>query len=189
MSLKEVIYLKKIITSDEHRAWVAFHQTYELITRCEENVINRVSGTTPQQHLALWLMEYMKEISDDPIIISDLASNMYRSVPSVSAIIDRMEKVNLVKKVRDVPDRRAIRVKITPKGKETFVSSIVPSMELIKRFLSILSEEEIETLLNVMGKLKNKALQELGLSRLKIDPEINYPQEIAKLLIEEKIKK
>jgi DNA-binding MarR family transcriptional regulator len=174
------------ITPEEHRLWVIFHQTYDILTRCEENVISE-TGITNQQLLVLWLMEFMTASSDTPIIITDLAPSLFRSINSISSIIYRMEENGLVEKVRDLKDRRAIRLKITPKGEETFNTALKPSRALIKRVFSTFTDEERETLLHLLKKMKDKVIEEYGIDEVKIDPELSNQDNIAKFLKRENI--
>jgi DNA-binding MarR family transcriptional regulator len=170
------------ITLDEHRLWVIFHQTYDLITRCEDDLVTKVAGITNQQYLVLWIMVFMKDVLDSPIIITDLAPSLYRSVNSISSIINRMQKLGLIKKVRNLPDKRAVRLKMTPKGEEAFKAALRPTRELVKGMFSAFSEEEIKTLLSLLKKLKSQVGEQYKIDQVKIDPELTNPQKIVQFL-------
>lgn len=174
------------ITLDEHRLWVIFHQTYDILTKCEEDVLEG-TGITNQQFLVLWLMQFMTEVSASPITITDMAPSLFRSVNSISSIIDRMEQNGLVKKVRNLDDRRAIRLKVTRKGKETFNNALKPSRSLIKKVFSVFTDEELQTLLLLLKKLKTEVINECGVGEVKVDPELSNPKKIEQFLSSEKI--
>ncbi len=178
--------MTKKVTLDEHRLWVIFHQTYDILTRCEEDVISE-TGITNQQFLVLWLMKFMTEVLDKPIIITDLAPSLFRSINSISSIIYRMEQNGLVEKVRDLEDRRAIRLRITEKGEETFVKALKPSRALIKRVFSVFSDEELQTLFFLLKKMKARVIEEYGIREVKVDPELSNPEKIARFLDRENI--
>jgi len=169
--------MKKKITLNEHRLWVILHQNDDLMSRGEEEVLQK-AGITSQQFLALWIMEFLSEIKKGPVIIADLAPVLYRRLNSISLIVDRMEKNGLVKKVRDLPDRRAIRLIPTRKAKNIFTTASKPNREYIKRIFSVFSEEEQETLLFLMKKLKKKLNEELNLEKVDADPELSTPENI-----------
>lgn len=173
--------MTKKVTLDEHRLWVIFHQTYDLITRYEENELVE-TGTTREQFLALWLMKFMGEVSDNPIKVTDLASSLYRSVNSTSSLVDRMERNGLIEKVRDIPDRRAIRLLVTPKGEEAFGIGLKSQRPLIKRIFSTFEDEDIKTLLSLLKKLKSKVQEESGSGEAKVDPELGNPRKISSFL-------
>jgi DNA-binding MarR family transcriptional regulator len=174
------------VTLDEHRLWVIFHQAYDIVTRCEDELFAK-NGVTAQQFLVLWVMEFIAEATDSPVIITDLAPSLYRSINSVSSIVDRMEKSGLIKKIRNLPDRRAIRLKMTPKGRQIFNQALKPSREQIKKIFSVYSEDEMKTLLFLLKKLKAKAGEECAVEPVKVDPELSNPEIIAKFLEQEEV--
>lgn len=169
------------ITLDEHRLWVIFHQTYDILTRWEEDEISK-TGITNQQFQVLWMMEFMTASSDNPIIITDLAPSLVRSINSISSIIDRMEQKGLVEKVRDLKDRRAIRLKITPKGDEIFNRALKSGREMINSIFSAFTEEERQTLQVLLKKMKTRVIEEYGIKDLKVDPELSNRQKIANFM-------
>lgn len=173
--------MAKKVTLDEHRLWVIFHQTYDLITRYEESELVE-TGTTREQFLALWLMKFMGEVSDNPIKVTDLASSLYRSVNSTSSLIDRMEKNGLVRKVRDIPDRRAIRLLVTPKGDDAFEIGLKSQRPMIKRIFSTFKDEEIKKLLSLLRTLKSKVQEESDTVKAQVDPELGNPRKISRFL-------
>jgi DNA-binding MarR family transcriptional regulator len=130
----------------------------------------------------LWIMQYMTEVSGDPITITDLAPVLYHNVNTVSSMIDRMEKKGLVEKIRDLADRRAIRLQITPEGGEVFSNASRPSRELIKRLFSVFSDEELATLISMMEKLKTKIREELAIEEVELNPDLNDPARIVDFL-------
>jgi len=173
--------MKRHLTVDEHRLWVIIHQTHDLLARYEDKVLEEV-GLTREQQLILWLMEFMSEGNDNPVILSDLASSLFRNLNSISAIVDRMEKNGLIEKFRDLPDRRAIRLVVTPRGKETFNNAVSPNSLLIKRVFSNFSHEEMHTLRVLLKKLRTKIKEESDIGKIKMDPEMSNPERIERFL-------
>lgn len=166
------------ITLTRHRLWIIIHQVYDLITRYEEiELKERI--ITRERFLALWLMKFMSAIDDNPIKVTTLAPSLYRSVNGTSALVDRMEQIGLIKKIRDIPDKRAIRLVITPKGEEAVETGLKSQELLIKRILAIFTEEEVKTLLSMLRKLKTKLREEAGIKEAKVDPEVSNPRKIA----------
>jgi len=145
--------MEERITLEEYRLWVLFHLTNDLLLRCEENV-SSATGITNQQFLVLWIMKFLSAVSDEPITITDLAPIVYRSLNSVSLIIDRMEKNGLVKKVRNLPDRRAVQLLLTKKAEKIFASTAKSNRDFIKQTFSIYSEKDKKKLLSLVKKLK-----------------------------------
>lgn len=52
-----------------------------------------------------------------PVRLSELSKRMNISAPTVTGIVDRLEKLGYVKRIPDGKDRRAINVGLTVKGK------------------------------------------------------------------------
>jgi len=77
-------------------------------------------------------------------------------------IIDRMVKAGLVRRRRDLPDRRAVRLFITSKAEEAFVPATAAGWELIQKILSSLSDADLLTLIRLLEILRDKTYDYLG---------------------------
>jgi len=66
---------------------------------------------TPPQFDAL---QYL--ISNDKSTIGELSEKMYLACSTVTDLLDRMERNELVKRVKDENDRRIVRITVLPKG-------------------------------------------------------------------------
>lgn len=172
---------RRYLSVDEHRLWVIFHQTHDLLGKYEDKVLED-AHLTKEQHLILWLIEFMTDGNDNPVILSDLASSLFRNLNSVSTIVNRMEKNGLIKKYRDLPDQRAIRLVVTPKGKEAFRNAIIPNGLLIKEVFSAFSEDEMATLITFIKKLREQIYTKSGLEKVRMDPEMSDRKRITKFL-------
>jgi len=126
------------------------------VLKCEEVVFGKI-GLTPQQHAVLIAIKYI----NDPVKPTDVARWLDRNTNSITLIIDRMEKDGLVKRIRDLRDRRSLRLVMTQKGKEVLEQATVPGWELVQELLSCLSEEDMETFNGLMEKVREKAFQYL----------------------------
>ena len=177
----------KKLTLEEHRLWVIFHQTHDLMTKYEDKVLES-ENITREQFLVLWLMEFMNHASNNPITITDLAAGLYRNVNSISALIDRMEKAGLIRKIRDLPDRREIRLEITEEGEERFNRALKPDTKIIKSMFSVLTKEEIQVLTNLLKRLKVKVNEDAGFEKIKMDPELSDRKKILEFLKKEQIR-
>jgi DNA-binding MarR family transcriptional regulator len=66
--------------------------------------------TPPQFNVLLHLIE------EGELTIGELSSRMYLACSTVTDLIDRMEKAELVVRVKDQKDRRVVRVRVLEKG-------------------------------------------------------------------------
>ena len=83
----------------------------------------------------------------------DLAEKLLKSGGNITLVIDNLEKRQLVKRDREVGDRRCISVSLTPAGKQ-LISDLFPAhVEAIAGQMSILSLEEQAELGRLCKKL------------------------------------
>lgn len=84
-----------------------------------------------------------------------LADQSFRTRPSITRLIDNMEKEGLVERRNDAHDRRSNLVFLTPKGKQLEEKVI----KLVKHTVDIavngISQEEIQTMRHVFEKIYN----------------------------------
>ena len=74
---------------------------------------------------------------------------------NITGLVDRMEKAGLVQRLGDPADRRAHRIVLTPKGKQT-VDRVEPLYaQEIKRLTGSLRRQEIEQLIRLCEKVRN----------------------------------
>ena len=159
------------------RAWILLRQTYNLVLKCEDRTFSEYELTT-EQHSVLMVIKHI----DDPVKITDVARWLDRSVNSVSMIIDRMVKAGLVRRRRDLPDRRAVRLIITSKAEEASVPATVAGWELIQEILSSLPEEDLLTLIRLLEILRNKTYDYLGSGEVVEEVRRNEIENMARLM-------
>ena len=83
----------------------------------------------------------------------DLAEKLLKSGGNITLVIDNLEKRQLVKRDREVGDRRCISVSLTPAGKQ-LISDLFPAhVDAILQQMSILSLEEQAELGRLCKKL------------------------------------
>ncbi len=62
----------------------------------------------------------------------DIGERMVSKVPDVSRLLDRMEEMGLIRRVRDDADRRHVTARITSKGLEV-VAAATPPLDALER--------------------------------------------------------
>ena len=133
-------------------AWMLIHQTYNMVSKCEDLVFSK-AGLTTQQHAVLIAIKYIST----PATPTEIARWVDRNVNSITLIADRMEKDGLVKRARDLKDRRTLRLVMTEKGEEALARSTVAGWDLIQEVLAVLSEDEMRTLVSLLDRVRQKA--------------------------------
>ena len=103
---------------------------------------------TPPQFVALqWLQE-----SGD-MTIGDLSSKMYLAFSTTTDLVDRMEKNELVQRVRDENDRRVVRIHLLPEGERIIQEVIVKRQNYLRDITKEFDNEEFEQLSKHLQKL------------------------------------
>lgn len=139
------------------KAFMSLQRTRDLLFRCQDQVVAEF-GITAEQYSVLTAIEALNE----PVRATDIASRLGHKVNSVSMLVDRMVKAGLVERERDLPDRRAVRLFMTGKGKQAYQRATPAVSKLIEDLLSPLSNEDKDTLVSLLEALRGKALRHLS---------------------------
>ena len=103
---------------------------------------------TPPQFVALqWLHE-----SGD-MTIGDLSNKMYLAFSTTTDLVDRMEKNELVQRVRDEQDRRVVRIHLLPEGERIIQEVIEKRQNYLRELLQEFEVDEAQELLKLLKKL------------------------------------
>jgi DNA-binding MarR family transcriptional regulator len=95
-----------------------------------------------------------------PCIMSELADNIMLAVSTLTGIVDNLVNKKLVRRERSEEDRRIVRVKLTPKGKDVYLAHEENHMQMSFGLLNALDELEQELLLQLFRKINNKIQEE-----------------------------
>ncbi|BDC18606.1 MarR family transcriptional regulator [Acidianus sp. HS-5] len=98
----------------------------------------------------------IKMLSISPYTPAKLASILGVSKSAMTYAVDRLERLGLVMRVRSEKDRRIIQLELTEKGKEILVKAEKIYADVTKEKLNVLTEDEINTLINILQKLISK---------------------------------
>lgn len=110
---------------------------------------------TPPQFVALqWLYEY------GDMTIGDLSAKMYLACSTTTDLIDRMEKGKLVMRVKDVQDRRVVRIHLLEEGERIIQEVLKKRQKYLDEVLKNFTGEEIQMLQNSLAKLHQEMREE-----------------------------
>lgn len=104
---------------------------------------------TPPQFDALLVLRYGGNLT-----IGELGERMYLACSTATDLIDRMERNELVERVRDVNDRRAIRLHMTEKGHQMVQEVLAARHRYLANVLQDVSQENIEVMIKSMNQLE-----------------------------------
>jgi len=140
------------------QAWRQLYLTYSTFFKAIERAIAPTGVTLPQA-LALATIKN----GERPITPSRLAHELTQETQSVTGLIDRMEKQEWVRRVRDLPDRRAIRLELTAAGEAKLDETLGPQNETIDRMFANLTRADLETLATLLDRIHVGAAVQFGL--------------------------
>ena len=147
------------LTDDALKTWVRLRQAWQAMERVLMFGVDRLGATTTQVDVLGVL-----SASKVPLTPGAIGSYTFREQNSVSTQLSRMRRAGLITKTRSTQDQRVVHIKVTPKGKEsleeTRQAGLGQARELLK---AALSDEEIKQLDKLLKKVRDRALQQLGM--------------------------
>lgn len=149
------------------KAWVLMDQTRHAMDKSREKEL-RQYNMTPAQAAALYIID----TSGRKTTPSTISQWHLRETSSMSGLLARMEKEGLILRTRDLRRKNQVRISITRKGRRAYRKSL--ARESIKNIMSCLSDEECQQFTSLLLKLRDKALQEIGVRRIPPLPLDNF---------------
>lgn len=137
-------------TVEERRAL----DVYIKLQRAAETTLARTTahlsdhGLTTSQFAILEALYHLGTLSQ-----RDLAEKLLKSTGNISIVLKNLEKGCLIGRERDPADNRYKQVSITPQGRKLIESMLDEHVAGILAEMSILSEQEQETLARLCRKL------------------------------------
>jgi len=120
------------------------------IAKIEEKTItgSRFSELTGKQ------MHYLEVISNlNNPNLSELATELNLSKPSITAIVDKFEERGFIRKVKSDKDRRVSHIHMAERGKEIEKVHSKIHMKISDMFTSKLTDNESKSLINLLSKI------------------------------------
>lgn len=103
---------------------------------------------TPPQFVALqWLME------GGDMTIGELSTKMYLACSTTTDLVDRMEKNELVQRVKDPNDRRVVRIHLLEEGARIIEEVVQKRQDYLRNILRNYSQDEIFMLEKCLARL------------------------------------
>ena len=93
-------------------------------------------------------------IENEGISQKELASLCYKKPATITTMLQKMEKQGLITRVQDEKDKRKIHLYITEKGRQFDANCEKTMNEFIQKSLEGITQEEVDTILNVLNKIK-----------------------------------
>jgi MarR family 2-MHQ and catechol resistance regulon transcriptional repressor len=125
------------------------------------SVLERAGNRCAEQHgltMPQWLaLGCIGHTGQEGITHSLLGQRLMLSKAPITGVVDRLERDGHVLRTADKTDRRVSRIRITPKGEETWLHVRADLRSCASEYCADLSSEEQQTLLSLLGRLLNAA--------------------------------
>ena len=127
--------------------WLVIAKSYRVLRlRAEESIVN--AGLCLTDFAALEAL-----LHKGPLTITEIQQKVLLASGSMTAAIDRLEKLGLVARLLSADDRRARIVELTGEGKRVAKSCFEKHAKDLEALVSVLPEEEKEQLYASLKKL------------------------------------
>nr|WP_289891476.1 MarR family transcriptional regulator [Virgibacillus pantothenticus] len=137
------------------------HETKQTINRIEKRmryisgiikqngrkILHNYPITSPQFIALQWLLE------EGDLTIGELSNRISLAFSTTTDLVDRMEKNELVERVRDSKDRRVVRIHVLEKGKTIIHEVIEKRQHYLGEVLENFSDDQIDQLHELLAYL------------------------------------
>jgi DNA-binding MarR family transcriptional regulator len=124
---------------------------------CSQLIEKRVrTGLREQFDTTLPRFDLMAQLERHPegLKMKELSHRLMVTGGNVTGITDQLVQEDLVERVQVPGDRRAYRVRLTPRGRSQFAAMALAHENWVVEAFAGLSEREIDTLHRLLGKVK-----------------------------------
>lgn len=150
-NLKEELRQKRPFASKEQEAFLSLGRTWAVLEHAFSEAL-KPHEITPTQYNALRIL---RGAGPEGLSRGDIIDRMVSRVPDATRLLDRLETMGLSVRARDPQDRRYVRTRITPQGLALLADLDDPVQELHERHLGALDEDELETLIDLLGRIRS----------------------------------
>jgi DNA-binding MarR family transcriptional regulator len=127
-----------------------------------------LSTTTSSDELNLQELKILDFIGQhESCIMREVAEHLKVAVSTMTGVIDKLEDKGFVKRERNDEDRRIVRVMLTAKGQKIYQSFVESHIELSRRMLQSLEENEQEKYLELTKKIAKGAAHFIAANSVK----------------------
>ena len=153
-TLKAEIKQTQPFASLEEEALLNMERTLDYLRRQVHQTL-RPQGLTTTQYNALRIL---RGAGDEGLTCSELGSRLVSSDPDITRLLDRLAKQKMVRRRRDLRDRRVVLTEITEEGLRQ-LEIITPALDLrIRQILEHLGQERLERLIDLLEEARNPHL-------------------------------
>lgn len=129
-------------------------QSFESLQVATDHISSEVYSLLARHKLTVSQFGILKALHvDGPMHQINLAEQIAKTTGNITTVIDNLEKRDLVKRVRELKDRRYFKVELTPAGKK-LIRKVYPAyVKRVELVMGKLTDEQQEALKTLCVKL------------------------------------
>jgi DNA-binding MarR family transcriptional regulator len=139
-----------------YKLFFLLRTTADTVHKYRENELNKY-GVSPQQALALVCIYSLKNKATP----AELSRWLFREPNSITILLNRMEKLGLIKKKADLKRKNVIRLSLTPKGLQAYRNAV--EFQTFLTLSDILPEAKRKQLESILHTVLKGVCQRLDL--------------------------
>lgn len=131
-----------------------------IVTALLDEINNKLSKTSQETLIKIYKNLTIAEASaiyaigpDEPKTMKQIAETLGVAVSTPTRTIDRLLDKGFVNRKVGEKDRRKLLIELTPKGKKLLVDIDKENLEITRKMLKGLSDEEIKTFKKILSKI------------------------------------
>lgn len=109
-------------------------------------------GVTPLQYNVLRIL-YVRDVEEEGLPIGAIGSALVAGAPDLTRLVDRLEKLGHIERIRKADDRRVVRVRLTKQGFDLVEKIHVPLVAHHRALLSGIPSSELERIAGELARL------------------------------------
>lgn len=145
--------------SEFYDLWVMLAKTRDALQCLRQNQL-RQFGVSPEQLATLFAIISIEQSENRGASIAEISRLIFRQPHSVSEMIARLEKMELVEKTKISPKQNLVSITVTEKGYEVWLRA--HDEKFTERVFSSLSKAKRERLYTYLEAILDSAREELG---------------------------
>ena len=144
-------------------AWSLLFQAFYAAHKAEERRLYKAKvGLTHEKLIVLYLATHYEGL----LTPAEISRSLFRESQTIAALLSRMERDGLVKRVPKRKGKPYTEVMATAKGKELWGPAAEVATSTATEIMSCLSAEELNQLQELLRKIRQKALDQLYIELL-----------------------
>lgn len=148
--LQEELQQTRPFRSPRHEAMLSVMKTADVVRRRIAGLLDSYDVTMQQYNV----MRILRGAGPKGIPTLSIAERLIEETPGITRLLDRMEKRGWVERIRCDRDRRVVYAVITTEGMRLLADIDGPITEFEAEALPHLSEAEVETLIELLARVR-----------------------------------